>query len=205
MKLVLRIAVVGTLLVSAIAALAQHKITIGGITFSPIFSLMQHPEIQKELGLTPAQKKQISAAAGESVSADGDRVELRISGDMDIDDIDAKSLKVLDAKQKTRMFEIYSQVHGLAALSHPAIADWIGLSDKTRKKLEAIVEDQQQAMMDLAMSNGGRIDSREDGGEMARIRKKAETQIKGILTPAELKTWESKQGKKWNGKIGFGM
>lgn len=197
MKSILRTFAVAVFAVSALAAVAQHKITMGGMSFSPIFTLLHRSEVQKELGLSAAQKKQIAAAAGEAVQTEGDRIQLTITGDMDMNEIEAASIKALDAKQKTRLFEIYCQMQGMSALSHPSIADWIGLSDKTRKKLDAVAEEQQQSIMELAISNGGRIEMREDSGEFGKIRKKTEAKIKSLLTPAELKAWESKQGKKF--------
>lgn len=196
MNILTRSLVAASLVVAAAVSLAQVRLQTG-LSATPIFTLMHQPDVEKELGLSDAQKKAIEKASDGAVFRHGDRVGLRITPDMDLDEMEAASLKVLNEKQRTRLFEIYSQHQGLIALAHPTIAKWFGLEPAKAKKLEQIVEDHQNDMMEIAQANGGRIDSQEHASEISGAKKKAEDRIRALLTPAELKAWEGKLGTKW--------
>ncbi|MBV6459240.1 MAG: hypothetical protein HONBIEJF_02385 [Fimbriimonadaceae bacterium] len=196
MKLAFRSLVVASLVLTAALGLAQIRIQ-SGLSATPIFTMMHQPDVAKELALTESQKKALEKASDGAVFRQGDRVGLRITPEMDLDEMEAASLKVLNDKQRTRLFEIYSQHQGLIALAHPTIAKWFGLEPGKAKKLEAIVEDHQNEMMEIAHANGGRIDTHEHASEIGGIKKKTEDRIRALLTPAELKSWEAKKGKQW--------
>ncbi len=168
-------------------------------------------EVQKELGLSDEQKKQVD----ELLSDVREQMRSSFGGFQEMQDLsqeeraerfakviekvevtnkqtDEKVGKILDAKQAERLGQLRIQREGLRALSRPKIAERLGLTDQQQAEMRKIREDVRP------QARGGRDMSEEDRramfARMMQQREKMEADILAVLTDEQKQKWAEAKG-----------
>ncbi|MBC8063874.1 MAG: hypothetical protein H7Y17_03530 [Chlorobia bacterium] len=185
------IAIVATL---AIAAIAPAQRMIGAM---PRHFLLFNPKVQTELKLSDAQKKAVTVAGGDAVSADEQgRIRVQLSQGTDMDAIKSALKKTITPAQDKRLTEVWIQRDGSFALSDDEVAKSLDLTADQKKKVSAVFDEFGEEMQELVMSNGGKV-----GPEESRaLREKTKKKLDAILNTSQRAKFEGMKGKpfKWS-------
>ena len=194
----------------------------GGMQGS-ISMLLGMAEVQKELGLSDEQKKQVadlSRELREQMQSSMGNFNFQQMQDLSPEERDkriaearkkseavneqavAKVAKILDAKQFQRFEQLRVQREGISTLSRPEVAAKLGLSEDQQAKIRAIQESARP------QARGGPNQSEEDRRasftRMQQQREKMQADILGVLTDAQKSKWEELKGKKFTFPQGGG-
>ena len=183
----------------------------GGMGGSSVL-LLNIPEVQKEIGVTEAQQKQVDeivkelqeqarASFGGRGGGDGqskeDRKkrseEGRAKAEENAKKSEEKLAKVLDAKQMERLNQLRLQRDGVTALGRTEIAKQLGLSEEQQKKVREI----QDAARPEGRGGPPDGDREEFFKKMREKREKAQTDILAVLTTEQKTKWTAMQGKEF--------
>ena len=144
----------------------------------PLF-LVQHPSVQKELGMTAAQVKAVEPLA----APDKDAMETLA--------------KTLDARQAKRLAQIRYQVRGGLDLADEAVGKELGLLGPQKRKLEAIAADREKDLtMVLQVTRFRNAASKRKF--MLSWRKEVADKMLAELTAEQKTAFEKMQGKKFD-------
>ncbi len=168
-------------------------------------------EVQKELGLSDEQKKQVD----ELLSDVREQMRSSFGGFQEMQDLsqeereerfaemrkkaaatnkqaDEKVGSILDTKQAERLGQLRIQREGLRALSRPEIAERLGLTEEQQTQMRKIREDARP------QARGGRDMSEEDRramfARMRQQREKMEADILAVLTDEQKQKWAEAKG-----------
>lgn len=139
----------------------------GGRQADPV-SLLQNPQIKKELGITEDQEGQIGDAVFNALK------------------------KVLKDNQVTRLKQIMLQMKGTQAYLDPAVQKELSLSDRQVNNIKTIMDDYRKEMADM-FKGGGR-----DGfKKMAELRQETSDKINGVLTADQKRAFKQMLGEEF--------
>jgi Spy/CpxP family protein refolding chaperone len=226
-----KVVISGLLLVlAATLALAQEKKGLGGrfggmgfggpmggmpVTNS---SLLAIPDVQKELGVSDEQKKELAdvqkqmraAFAGfnfrdmQSLSQEEREkrfAETRKKGEEANKAADEKIAKILDAKQLERLGQLRLQRQGVMALTRSEVAKDLGLTEEQQAKIKKIQEDARPQGRGPFGGPGAQPPSQEEMREMfARMQKqreKMQADLLAVLTDEQKAKWSEMKGKEF--------
>jgi Spy/CpxP family protein refolding chaperone len=202
------------LLVAVSGAFAQQQGRggrgFGGFGFGPPgnLGLIGIPEVQKEIGVTDDQKKQIDELLASARNAGGGFQGLRDLSDEERqkrfeamrkanEENEQKLTKILDGKQVARLDQLRLQREGVMAFNRPKVADELGLTAEQKEKISKIQAD--------ARPQGGRNfqdlseeERRELRTKMQEQREKAQADTLAVLTDAQKAKWAEMKGKEFS-------
>jgi hypothetical protein len=171
------------------------------VSLSPAVFLVRDPVIQAELKLSAAQKTAAGELAAEfnepvwklrdasSASADA-RDEIRRINET----ADARLKSILDAAQFERLDQMVLRVQGPPALLQPKTAERVGLTDRQREKIVALLAESKAALDSL------RRDASSAKG-VPDLNRKLDKLNSGVQRDI-LATLTSEQREGWNGLLG---
>ena len=181
------------------------------------------PEVQKELGLSDDQKKQVAEIAEKARPDFGsiNREELaKLSDDEQakrrdemrkkFDESAAKALeqtvKVLDAKQNERFAQLRLQRDGVRALGQKEVGEKLGLSKEQQDKIGKIQEEARSGGRGAFGGAGGSDADRQAAREkFEKAQAKQTTDLLAVLTTEQKASWEKMMGAKFEfPRGGFG-
>lgn len=184
----------------------------GGPGGGSMTSLLNRPDVQKELALTSAQIAKIEelnprrgGPGGQGgVRQGGGRGQGGNQG-MDRDEMmkrmqerEKSILAVLDEKQQTRLKELFIQRAGNAALMNPEIQKDLGFTNEQKSKVEELQRKQQEASMAIMEKmRNGEIQREELGELMQKNGRTMNEELGKILTKEQAEKFESMKGKKF--------
>jgi hypothetical protein len=182
-------------------------------------SLLNRPDVQKELALTSAQIAKIEELNPRRGGPGGVRQGgVRQGGGgqgggrgqggnqgMDRDEMmkrmqerEKSILAVLDEKQQTRLKELFIQRAGNAALMNPEIQKDLGFTNEQKSKVEELQRKQQEASMAIMEKmRNGEIQREELGELMQKNGRTMNEELGKILTKEQAEKFESMKGKKF--------
>jgi hypothetical protein len=190
--------------------------------------LLGMTEVQKELGLSADQEKQVddlSRELREQIRSSMGNPDFQQMQDLSPEEREkrmaeagkksavvneqavARVAKILDAKQFQRFEQLRVQREGLSALGRPDVATKLGLTDDQEAKIRTL---QERAR---SRARGGPNQSDEDRRanftRMQQQREKMQADILAVLTDAQKTKWEELKGKEFTipqggGGGGFG-
>ena len=186
-------------------------------------ALLRLEKVQQDLGLSAEQTDQIKKVVAEQAKAseairgqlenltDEQRKakleELQATFKQRRKEIATKLDAILSADQRTRLHEIYLQVHGTAALNHQDIAEALKLTDDQRAKLKEIRAATVKSIHDAAETARTSGDQAGLSKTVAAIAKEASAKALDVLTAEQRQQFDSMQGKKLEinrSQLGFG-
>jgi len=161
-------------------------------------ALIRRPEVQKELGLSPAQLNTLQERLKALRPDPNQKTRGRAPGEA-LERAEGIVKEVLTPQQLKRLEEISLQVEGPRALLRPEIADKVGLSSQQRDKIREVYRNVSRPITprDVPQGPEGREQLRE---RMKALRKELEEKILGILTPEQKARWQSLLGKPFERK-----
>lgn len=180
-------------LVGAVSAASAQRV-VGAM---PKEFLLLNPKVQAELQITKEQKSKIDEAVQDAVSDEGNgRIQIRMSPDMNLDEMVASLKKSITPSQEKRLVELWIQRDGVFALGDAGVAKTLDLTADQKKKVKAILEELGYALEDLAMSSGGRVEHT----DALPYREKAKKQLDAVMSSNQQKKFSEMKGKpfKWN-------
>jgi hypothetical protein len=187
-------------------------------------SLLNRPDVQKELALTSAQIAKIEelnprrggpggqggvrqggGGQGGGRGQGGGGVRGQGGQGMDRDEMmkrmqerEKSILAVLDEKQQTRLKELFIQRAGNAALMNPEIQKDLGFTNEQKSKVEELQRKQQEASMAIMEKmRNGEIQREELGELMQKNGRTMNEELGKILTKEQAEKFESMKGKKF--------
>lgn len=189
----------------------------GGPGGGSMTSLLNRPDVQKELALTSAQIAKIEelnprrggpGGQGGVRQGGGGQGGGRGQGGnqgMDRDEMmkrmqerEKSILAVLDEKQQTRLKELFIQRAGNAALMNPEIQKDLGFTNEQKSKVEELQRKQQEASMAIMEKmRNGEIQREELGELMQKNGRTMNEELGKILTKEQAEKFESMKGKKF--------
>lgn len=153
----------------------QQRPPIGGFGgFGPrdITSLLQSPEVRKELNLTEQQAEKIPGAIMKALS------------------------DVLDEKQLKRLRQIDLQVKGNQAFFDPRVQKDLKLSEDQISNIKSILEDSRKEQAEIFKdAKGGNFQA--IGEKMTALRKETNEKVHGVLTADQRKAWKQMLGEEF--------
>ena len=186
--------------------------------------LLSTEAVQKELGLSEDQTKNINEVANQMKA---EAMEI-MSGLQDLTpeerqqelpglmkmmtekakDLQGKVDKVLDAKQTARIGELSLQRRGVEALQDDTIIATLKINDEQKQKLAAIQDDaatRQQEIIQAVLANGGNREGVRE--KIMALRKELSDKALATLTDAQREQFEKMKGAKFNfpPQRGFGF
>lgn len=168
----------------------------GGFLISSV-RLATADEVQSALNLSDEQKEKV-AAINEQLGKDIRALfQQGASGREQMQklnqDASAKLAEVLDETQQKRLMGISIQVHGAAALSEPAVAKELNITDDQKTKLVEVRDEIRQALRDARDELEGlsREEARAKFGEM---RAEADKKLLAALTTEQQAQLEALKG-----------
>lgn len=186
--------------------------------------ILSMPEVQKELGLSDDQKKQLTEIAEKNRPdfgttsreefaklSDDEQAKRRAEMSKKFEESAAKALeqtaKVLDAKQNERFGQLRLQRDGARALGQKEVGEKLGLSKEQHDKIGKIQEDARSAGRG-AFGGGGGGSPEDRAAAMKKFQEAQEkqtTDLLAVLTSEQKSAWEKMQGAKFEfPRGGFG-
>lgn len=180
------------------------------------------PEVQKELGLSDDQKKQLAEIAEKARPdlgsfnreefaklSDDEQAKRRDEMRKKFEESAAKALeqaaKVLDAKQNERFGQLRLQRDGAMALGQKDVGEKLGLSKEQHDKIGKIQEEARSAGRGAVGGGGSDEDRRAAFEKFQKAREKQTTDLLAVLTTEQKASWDKMQGAKFEfPRGGFG-
>jgi Spy/CpxP family protein refolding chaperone len=167
-------------------------------------NMLTMPEVQTELKLTDEQKTKVTDLAAKLR-------EQRQSQFQELRDLapderqkrmadwraeeDKQLGDILNADQMKRYHQLQLQQQGLsAAVTDKTVADELKLTDEQKTKIQAIVDDQRNAMRELFQGGGGGADRQAMMQKMQELRKQSDEKIAAVLTDDQKGKWKEMTG-----------
>ena len=194
-------------LVAALSApaMAQGRGGFGGMMGGSPVGLLANPGVQKELKLDSEQVEKATALATstrekmmglrdqlqglQGQEAQAKRTEL-------MKPINEEAMKsahaFLKPEQLKRLHQISLQQQGPNALSDPATAKKLGITDEQAGKVKTILADMQSEMGEIRQSANG--DFQAMMPKIQALRKETTTKVQALLTEDQKKTWKEMTG-----------
>lgn len=185
----------------------------GGPGGGSMTSLLNRPDVQKELALTSAQIAKIEELnprrggpggqggvrqGGGGVRGQGGQGMNRDEMMKRMQEREKNILAVLDEKQQTRLKELFIQRAGNAALMNPEIQKDLGFTNEQKSKVEELQRKQQEASMAIMEKmRNGEIQREELGELMQKNGRTMNEELGKILTKEQAEKFESMKGKKF--------
>jgi Spy/CpxP family protein refolding chaperone len=177
----------------------------GGMGGGGVANLIANPGVQKELKLTSEQIEKATALAAstreqmtelrskleglEGKELNDKRTELM----KPITEENTKKIKgFLKDGQYTRLTEIDLQQRGATALTDPAIAKKLSVTDEQATKVKSILADQQSEMQELRQSAGN--DFAAMMPKIQALRKETNSKVMALMSADQKKTWKEMTG-----------
>lgn len=140
----------------------------GGRQADPV-SLLQNPQIKKELGITEDQEGQIGDAVFNALK------------------------KVLKDNQVTRLRQIMLQMKGTQAYLDPAVQKELSLTDRQVNNIKTILDDSRKEMAEMFKGGGGR-----DGfKKIQELREETKEKLNGVLTADQRRAYKQLLGEEF--------
>ena len=165
----------------------------------PRFVLLMDPAVKKEIKLTDEQDKKVQQELGDLIQEgpNGSK-QLMIGPGQDLDDVDQRIEKLLNAEQIKRLYELHLQRIGYRGLTLPRVAKELKISGDQEAKIESILEEYQRKLMEKMQ------EQQQEGGvirvtpEMtAELDREMAKELEKTLTAEQKKKWEAMQGAKF--------
>jgi Spy/CpxP family protein refolding chaperone len=218
-----RFAIVGAMVVlAALAANVQAQGPggnrggmggMGGMMGGGQLALLQNEAVQKEIELVPEQKEKLTALGTDL------RTQMQGMRDLSQEERTTKMREITEGTQKKvegillphqleRIKQISLQMQGIRALSDPAVAKELGLTEDQQSKIKTINDDAQKARRELFGQGGGGQGGGPGGGrggmsqenmqKMQDIQKDTETKLTDVLTSEQKEKLEKMKGPKFD-------
>jgi len=184
--------------------MAQGRGGFGGMGGGPA-NLLGNPSVQKELKLDSAQTEKATTLATETrEKMMGLRSQLEgLEGQEAITKrqelakpINEEAMKsaaaFLKPEQVKRLQQIEIQQRGANALSDPAIAKKLGVTDEQASKVKTILADSQTEMRELFQSAGD--DRQAAMAKVQTLRKDTNNKVMALMTEDQKNTWKEMTG-----------
>lgn len=155
------------------------------------FGLLRRPEVQKEIGLTAAQKTKIDAAMSAMRPKQGEKFDAK-KMEAAIKKSEATINSTLTAAQKARLKQLSYQRVGITGVLMPDVSKALGITDAQKKKMTSIYETEIKKIIGTPKP-GERPNF--DRTKMEAAMKKITTQITAVLTATQRAKWTQMQGK----------
>ncbi len=193
-------------LVLLMAATASAQPPGGGRGFGGGFPqsaamLLSIEEVRTELATDDVQNEKIVVLTDDLRSrmreSEGSAEERRAEAEEIGKEADAAVARILKPEQRTRLHQLFFQREGVSAISRPAVAEKLALTEDQKKKVSEIVaagRPQSGASNFRDMTDEQR---REYYAQMQERRTKTETELLAVLTEEQKKTWTGLQGEKF--------
>jgi hypothetical protein len=185
---------------------------------APLTSLVGIPEVQKELGLSDQQKKDVSELTAETQRqmrssmaginfqelqdmSEEERQKVFADARKKAEDANKQAeqnlAKILNDKQLERLSQLRLQREGIAALSRPEVAKQLSLSEDQMAKIRDI---QEQGRPGFGGPGGPGAPDQDPRDFMARIerqREKVQADVLAALTDEQRTKWAEMKGKEF--------
>lgn len=176
----------------ASTALAQRP---GGGYFGA--GLLAIEEVQKELGITDAQKEKLKALRGERVDFQNlSREERRAKVEELAKKADETIKATLDEKQQARLAELRLQRDGAGSLARAEVAEKLGLDQAQKDQIKKIQADSVPAERPN-LQNATQEERQKFAAEARERREKTSAATLAVLTAAQKEVFEKMQGAKF--------
>jgi len=169
--------------------------------------LLSERSVQRELNLSPAQADQISQAVWDAASSlpsptatsvpqiwPQQRAQENIARKQQID---AALTRELGPKKAERLEQIQRQVVGPPAFNEPEVIEQLDLSQEQRMKIRAIIAQFRNARMPPGPEG-------DPGGDVEDLKSESIANIRAVLTPSQVQTWNSLIGPPFTGPVRSG-
>jgi hypothetical protein len=185
--------------------MAQGRGGFGGMGGGGPVALLGNPGVQKELKLDSAQVEKATTLATETrekmmglrdqlTGLEGQ--ELMTKRQELAKPINEAAMKTvagfLKPEQVKRLSQIELQQRGANALSDPAIAKKLGVTDEQASKVKTILADSQSEMRELFQSAGD--DRQAAMAKVQTLRKETNSKVMALMTEDQKKTWKEMTG-----------
>jgi hypothetical protein len=185
--------------------MAQGRGGFGGMGGGGPVALLGNPGVQKELKLDSAQVEKATTLATETrekmmglrdqlTGLEGQ--ELMTKRQELAKPINEAAMKTvagfLKPEQVKRLSQIELQQRGGNALSDPAIAKKLGVTDEQASKVKTILADSQSEMRELFQSAGD--DRQAAMAKVQTLRKETNSKVMALMTEDQKKTWKEMTG-----------
>jgi hypothetical protein len=177
----------------------------GGMGGGGPIALLGNPGVQKELKLDATQTEKAQALvadAREKMTSIREKVQdlqgqERMTKSMELmKPINEEAMKSASAflkpEQVKRLHQIELQQRGANALSDPAIAKKLGVTDEQAAKVKTILADSQAEMGEIRQSANG--DFQAMMPKIQALRKETNTKVMALMTEDQKKTWKEMTG-----------
>jgi len=166
--------------------------------------MLRMPEVQTELKLTDDQKTKLTGAldklreqrqnSGQDFQSLSQEERQKLMAQRRAED-DKALADVLNADQMKRDHQLQLQQQGLSSVAQDkALGDELKLTDEQRTKIQAIVDDQRNAMRELFQGGGGGGDRQAMMQKMQELRKQTDEKIAAVLTDDQKSKWKEMTG-----------
>jgi hypothetical protein len=194
--------VLAVLAIWVTAAWPQEPVQPEGTTVKLL--LLRQKSVQKELDLSADVVKKIMAFTDEQSEAAGNALALpeaqRKTAFEQLEDKNKKFLAgTLDAKQNTRLDQLYLQVTAAYQLTRPEIAKALSLTDDQQKKFKDLHAEYRKEMADILFGK----DTAGRAEKFAKLREKTRTKILSMLTDKQQAQARELTGPPFTGEIVF--
>lgn len=162
--------------------------------------LIFKPEVKKELNITADQESKVKGTFGDSLTVDGDRIMIMLTGDTDFGQLSKDALKPLSEEQLKRLTELWIQSLKGAAVGDDEIAKALELTSEQRKSIEGVMEKAGDEVLALFHESTEPDPSAEK--KSREIREKAGEKMLSFLTEDQKKKYEAMKGKEFKFKDG---
>jgi len=157
-------------------------------------SLINRPDVQKDLGITDDQKTKLADIRTSSRqkmtdarTAAGDDPAARAAAMQKVgEEVGKEQVAVLTPDQQKRLKEIFVQVRGTQAVLNPEIQADLGISDDQKSKIKDLQERQTKANQELgAKQRDGSLSQEEAQAERQKNTKVLADEVDKVLTDAQ--------------------
>jgi hypothetical protein len=188
-------------------AMAQNRGGFGGGMGGPV-NLLGNPGVQKELKLDETQVEKATALVTETrdkmmglrdqlQGLQGEELQTkRAELAKPINEAAMKKVKeLLKEGQFTRLTQIELQQRGASALTDPAIAKKLKVTDEQSAKVKTILADQQAEIQEIRTSAGTDAEARRASQpKITAIRKETNTKVMALMSDDQKKSWKEMTG-----------
>lgn len=155
------------------------------------FGLLRRSDVQKEIGLTAAQKTKIDAAMSATRPKPGEKFDPK-KMEAAMKKTEATINSVLSATQKSRLKQLNYQRMGITGVLLPDVSKALGITDAQKKKITSIYQTEMKKV--IGTPKPGERPSF-DRAKMEAARKRIDSQVAAALTATQRTKWTQMQGK----------
>ncbi len=163
----------------------------------PKFPTIIRPDVQAELKLTDDQYARVKEKLDGLVKEFPNGTKgIMVSGDVNLDAIEAEIDSILNEKQRKRFKEVWLQVAGVSALLSKDVADEVGLKVQQRNTIQELHTEQMDKMHDQLQFDGEQP-PKESLDKIDQLRKDFHAKVEKLLTKEQTEKWKAMQGAKF--------